>query len=187
MAIDLVGTLKQSPVFSALDETTIRKLLCKFTKVYLHKNQILFHQGEFSNSLYVVIIGRLLVIVKTEKNIERIIGEINPGDTVGELATISNEPRTATAKATDKSILLELSSAAFREICEQYPAVFQKTVNAVVDRSRDIIHLIATDVGAQKHIAVVPASNKGEIANFCAKLSSQLSNATDTVILSDYY
>lgn len=186
MRIDLVHILKNSPLFSSLDENDIKSIISEFKKVYVHKNKILFHQGEFSNSIYIVITGKLVAMVKSDKQIIKIIGEIHTGESVGELAALSSEPRTATVKAIDNSILLKLSRESFNKICQQYHSVLQHTVDAVIDRSRQILHLLAADGAIQKHIAIIPATEKVDLTKFNQKIYEHVHNNPEVMILSDY-
>ena len=64
MKTDLLTVLRACDIFSALDDAELKKLLKKFKTVHLKKSKMLFHQGSFSNSLYLVVQGKLVVFLK---------------------------------------------------------------------------------------------------------------------------
>ena len=74
----------------------------QFDEISLSKNKVLFRQGEISNSLYVLVEGKLAVFIKKENKETKFIAEIEPGETVGELSAISHEPRLFTVKSIRK-------------------------------------------------------------------------------------
>ncbi len=185
MKIDLLRLVRASKIFSLLDDTTLIKLLDKFDKVYLHKNAILFHQGEIAQNLYLVVSGKLVLTLRTEHNEEKTIGEISSGETVGEIGALAHEPRSVTAKALENSILLKLSSHAFRELCQDYPPIIFETINTLVDRSRGLLKLLAAQEPERKHIVIIPANKYSSLKQFSEKLREMTHNISGIVLLSD--
>jgi len=185
MKIDLLDLLKSCKVFSSLDDAILIKLLGKFKKIYLNRNKILFRQGELSDSLFLLVSGKIAVFITTEKNETLLINEVLPGSIIGELTALSREPRSTTAKAVKRTILLQLSSEDFVEICKQFNSVSLEVINTTLRHSRDIIKLMSDKGSIKKHIAIIPANNKIDLKIFHESILKHKNNCQDVVFLYD--
>jgi len=186
MKVDLLTLVKNAKIFSALNDKAIKKILSQSKKVHLKKNDCLFKQGDFSTDLYVLICGKLVVTVKPDRNPIKFIREILPGDTAGELGAISHEPRSATIKALEKSILLRITYENFRDLCAEYPSVIFRILDILTERSRNLIQHISSDKPERKHIAILPANKKVSIAQFTEKMQTMLKDIPGIAFISDY-
>lgn len=160
MSIHILKLVKSSKIFSALSNAELNTLIKKSEKIYLHKNKYLFHQGDISTDLYLLVSGKLVVIIKKENKERRIINDIFPGETVGELSALSHEPRTAHVKATTNSILLKLHSDEFRRLIHKHPSIIHHTIELLVERSQGLLKLLKTEKPSEKYILVIPATTK---------------------------
>lgn len=77
--------LKKTRLFNVLDEKTLDEIASQFTKIDLQHQEVLFYQNDPSDSLYVLISGQLTAELTTTNGETRIVGHIEPGETVGEL------------------------------------------------------------------------------------------------------
>jgi predicted acylesterase/phospholipase RssA/CRP-like cAMP-binding protein len=186
MAIDIFHLVKNSQIFASLDDECLHKAIKKLKKVYVRKNKILFHQGDLSDGLYLLVSGRLVGLLKTKEKQEKFIGNIEPGQTIGEMGAISHEPRAATIKALQNSILLKLSADQFAKLCAEYPALFTQTMHNLMHRSRNLIELLSMPEPTKKHIVIFPASKKFPLELFSARLAGMLKNNPDITLLSEY-
>jgi NTE family protein len=184
--MDFLNLLKSCEIFSSLKETELVKLLKKFKMVHLKKNKILFRQGSFSSSLYLVVSGKLVIVLRQESGEKKILNTIDAGGTVGEMGALSNEPRTATVRALEDSILLKLSSDEFNELAKAYPFIMQKTLASLMQRSRDLIQLVSNQESPRKHVVIVPASHDVSLAGFSEKLLSFTRKIKRMAVISDF-
>lgn len=186
MAIDVIKILKSGKAYSGLSETDLRKLVGKLDKIYLHKGENVFVQGGESDGVFLLLTGKLMVVLKKDKYIEKIVSIVHPGETVGEMGAFSREPRTTTVKAIENSILLKLKSDDFRELCNQHPLVIIQAMNTLAKRSFNIIETLSQDKLTKKHIAMLPANDSAAMQKFEMAIIENLHNLPDIVILSDY-
>jgi CRP-like cAMP-binding protein len=98
MTEDVFHLIKACKLFATLDDSVIKSLTTKFKKVSVARNKTLFRQGDISDGLYLLVSGRIVILVKSIHKQEKLVGEIRPGQTLGEIGAISNEPRSATAR-----------------------------------------------------------------------------------------
>lgn len=186
MKIDLLNLLKSSNIFSSLDDPTLFKILSKFKKVYLRRNKILFRQGELSNSLYLLVSGKIAAFITTEKNEILLINEVLPGSIIGELTALSHEPRSTTAKAVKGSILLQLTSEDFVDICKEFNSVSLEVINTTLRHSRDIIKLMSNKGNIKKHIAIIPANKQIDLKLFHETILKNSHHDENIVFLTDH-
>ncbi len=185
MAIDIISAIKSAKVFSSLDDAALKKLINKFEKIHLLKNQILFHQGDVSDGLFLIVSGKLIAIVQIEGKEKKILGEVGHGQTIGELGALSHQVRDVTFQALENSTLLKLSSKSFNELCNEYPAVMLQTMNNLVARSRTLLKLITNNKPIHKHIAIFPANDNNSLQLFATHITEHLNSLPDAVVLID--
>lgn len=83
---------------------------------------VLFRQGEAGDALYFVVRGGLDVVAQRDDGQDVRLGDVGPGEPVGEMALLSNEPRMATARANADSELIKLSRSGFEALVSAHPA-----------------------------------------------------------------
>jgi CRP-like cAMP-binding protein len=81
-------------MFRPLQLTTIEELAGQLERVEVATGDVVIRQGEPGDRFYIVEFGRLAVTIDG-----RIVREVGPGDSFGEIALIRDVPRTATVTA----------------------------------------------------------------------------------------
>jgi CRP/FNR family cyclic AMP-dependent transcriptional regulator len=97
----------------------------------------LFHEGDASDWVAVLLRGRAKVSYYTEAGGEVILGVRDPGDLLGELSALDGATRSATVTAIDEVEALVLTADAFRLFLESYPRLALELVKSLVARLRD--------------------------------------------------
>jgi ATP-binding cassette subfamily B protein len=115
---ELLGTM---PLLSSLDEVARRELAGRFVTMTCGEGHELFRAGEPGDAFYVIARGCVQIEVpRGDKTIQRVLSE---GDSFGEIALLSQAPRTATARTTTPCTLLVLPRTSFAAMVERYPAI----------------------------------------------------------------
>ena len=83
-----------------------------------------------------MISGRLQAYVTDSAGQRQVIGEIIRGETVGEMAIFTGDPRSATIVALRDSVLVKLSQTAFEQVIAAYPAVSMNVTRLIINRLR---------------------------------------------------
>ena len=102
--------LRRTGLLGSLSPAELDGLLGSCREVALAPGQALCHEGEEGHAMYVVLAGNL-VVTKAGKQVA--VGR--PGDCFGEMALIERRERSATLRALDDTLVLEIPEAAFRE------------------------------------------------------------------------
>lgn len=160
-------------LFGPLDQTTLQDIEQQIEWVHLHRDEMLFRQGDAGDSLYIVVSGRLRVVFEDEDGNESVLGELGRGESVGEMALITGEPRSASIYTIRDTQLLKLSKVAFDEITKRYPQVMMAIAKILVGRLRKKEVSLHT-TGTVTAIAVLPAGGDVPLTDFVERLAAKL-------------
>jgi len=96
--------------FMNLDADVRRALARRVVRHAFEPGQALMHQGDTSDSCYMLRSGTVEVVLEATEG-TRTVATIGPGKVVGELAMLTDAPRSATVRATEPCEALELHRA----------------------------------------------------------------------------
>ena len=172
--------LHRTATFRDLDAQLLIDLETELDPVSLYGGEWLLHEGEPGDSIYVIISGRLRVVRGTSSS-QQVLAELGPGETVGEMALVTGEPRSAGVYAVRDTQLARLSKQAVERLLVQHPMatllmVARGPVSRVRRMSSGAPHLapIAT-------IAIVPAGPAAPLDAFGEQLCQGLSQIGSTL------
>jgi CRP/FNR family transcriptional regulator, cyclic AMP receptor protein len=115
------------------------KLLCNcgVTRTY-PKHTVLIHEDDVSDSLYVILSGKVKIFVSDEGGKEAILRIQKEGEYFGELALLDEKPRSASAITLEQSRLSVISKAAFHRCLAEHPELALKLLCALAQRIRSL-------------------------------------------------
>ncbi|HET6450056.1 MAG TPA: diguanylate cyclase [Spirochaetia bacterium] len=113
-------------VFSLLSSEEIALVSEHLTRAELAADEVLFHEGDPGNDMYILAEGTVAVSIRLPDGGTREIARFSPGDFFGEMSIFDDAPRSASCQAITKSTLLTLSRRAFSDVIAQHPAIAQK-------------------------------------------------------------
>ena len=111
------------PLFAGLDSDALDALGRTMRARRFKRGEVVFHQGDPGDALFVVTSGAVKITLPSEAGEEAILATLRPGDFFGELALLDGAPRSATAAALEPTDTLVLSRAGFRELVSAQPAI----------------------------------------------------------------
>ncbi|MCM2255523.1 MAG: patatin-like phospholipase family protein [Vicinamibacteria bacterium] len=126
-------------LFGEVDEEFLTELLPRLEWVELAGGDQLFGEGERGDDIYFVISGRLRAHVADEDG-QRVLGEIMRGETIGEMAIFTGEPRSASITAVRDSVLVKLSRAGFETLLGSHPLLSINVTRLIIDRLKRSSH-----------------------------------------------
>ncbi len=124
------------PLWAGLDPAARAELQSRLRRIVLPGGEVLFREGDPADMLYMLASGALGVSVQGEHGEQRRIARIAPPETIGEMALISNAPRSATVTALRDSVLLALARTDFERLVERSPSVMLYLSKLLADRLR---------------------------------------------------
>lgn len=131
----------------------------------------LFEEGDPGNAVYLVLHGRLQVLVR-RNGVEHRTTDIGAGELCGERALVMGGRRTGSVVALRDSELLELDHAGFERLAVQLPAAMLTLVRAMASRLAAAVE--ADRRGRISTIAVVPLSGSRRCADLADRLVEAL-------------
>jgi CRP/FNR family transcriptional regulator len=108
-----IALLKNIPLFAELTEADLATLVDDFQLKRYDADEVIFHQGDTSRELYVILTGKVRIFKTSLSGNETSLQIFSPHGTIGELASIDDRPRSATAKAIVPSDLLVMTPDRF--------------------------------------------------------------------------
>lgn len=168
-------------VESYFDQELHPRLLAELKTQVLKGGEWLFREGDAGDSLYFLVRGRLQVWAGANnpdpKHKPRLLGEVVPGDSVGEVGLISDKPRMAGIRAIRDSLLIRIDRAGFESLAEQHPALLMKLAANVGSLLQ--ARTAAPVSRSLKTISLLPLMSGPQISmyfdEFCEELSAQSS------------
>lgn len=167
---DIVRHLQSSSVFRRLDHEILEEVADSAAIEMVPAGLAIMAEGEIGDDAFVIIAGRLDVVVSTEAGATHIVGSLGPGDVVGEMALLTDEPRSATVTARRDSALMRVAAEDFRSIVFARSDVLLDVTRTVMDRLYRSIHDERPDSGTRV-VAVIPAGPTGEHREFARSLA----------------
>ena len=116
-------TLKRTALFQGMDESDIGHVAAQVITRQFPKNTVVVTQGDVTDSLYIIIEGKVDVFLQNDKGKEIIINTLGDCDTFGELAPLGGIPRQASIITTENSVLGVISRQVFMDTLLTKPAI----------------------------------------------------------------
>lgn len=159
--IDWIPDLKKAYLFSTLTDEELLAIAKRMVILSLPKDAVLFKRGDPGDAFYIVHSGRLQVLSETRagdadpqaaagRKTGRVLAYLGRGESLGEMALLTGEPRTITARADASSELLVLYKKDFERLLQKKP-----TIGVHLSR------VLSSRLASASHSA--PAASEGEV------------------------
>lgn len=150
--------------------------------ITLPGGETLFKQDDPGQTLYFLVSGRLRVTARDELGDPRTLGEVRRGETLGEMALLTGEPRSATVVAVRDSILVGITRHAYEEVLRRHPLVSMHVARFIIERTRRSADLRQSRVRPGT-VALVPVTDDVDPATLAAQLLPRLAFHGSTCLL----
>jgi CRP-like cAMP-binding protein len=161
--------IRRVPLFSMLTVAQGDAVAAAVVKRRFKRGEAIVEQGKQSNALSIILTGRARVISTDARGREVILATMRPGDYVGEMSLIDNEPHSATVMAeiqTDALILGRLEFArCLPENSSMAYAVMKGLVQRLRQADRKIESLALMDVYGRVARALLEFSSEDSTGN----------------------
>jgi predicted acylesterase/phospholipase RssA/CRP-like cAMP-binding protein len=149
---ELQAFLAGIPFFAPLDDALRLELARGLEPVHVVAGEVVFRQGDAGDGLF-------LGVTVAAEGTERAVHDLGRGSVVGEIALLTDRPRTATVHAVRDSDLQLLRAPVFQELAERSPALMSEMMRLLADRllTRDRLLSDRALPPAIRAIAVVAA------------------------------
>jgi len=129
--------LRESRILAYLDEDDLKALAPALLERYLHKDQVLFKQGQAGDSMFIVLKGELDVLARARNHpveAELPVARLSPGDVVGELTCLDPSARAATVRAASTARVIEISCTMLDSLTQHAPVLGSRILRGIATR-----------------------------------------------------
>lgn len=135
---DLSTMLQRVPLFAALKRDEIDAVRTHVMTRSYAKNSVLITEGDETDSLYVILSGRVKVYLSDDRGKEVILTQQVSGEYFGELALIDDAERSASVMTLEPSTFAIITKQAFKEILAANPTIAITLIKDLTYRIRTL-------------------------------------------------
>jgi CRP/FNR family transcriptional regulator, cyclic AMP receptor protein len=129
--------LKGVPLFSTFSDAQLSQLLtCVQHRTY-PRNAFILRAGEETDALYIVLSGRVKVLIPDEEGHEVILSIMGAHDFFGEMGLLDDQPRSASVETLEACEMLRVSKAGFTGILKDNFELAMQIIRNLVRRLRE--------------------------------------------------
>lgn len=129
--------LKSVAVFAGFPEEQLQALSTMVLRRSAPRGTAVVREGDPADALYIVLSGRVKVIVGEADGKETILSILGQGEFFGDMGIIDDGPRSASVIALEPCELLALTRQAFRRCLGEYPDLALGVMRVLVRRLRE--------------------------------------------------
>jgi len=131
------AVLKAVPLFTTFPDEQLRLLTTVVTRRSAPRATVVMGAGDPTDSLYIILSGRLKVMMGDADGKEVILSILGPGEFFGEMGLIDDEPRSASVVTIEACELLSLAKRDFKKCLAENFEMSQEVMRGLVRRLRE--------------------------------------------------
>jgi signal transduction histidine kinase/CheY-like chemotaxis protein len=169
---DWAEFLRHDSFISAQDETTRQWLVTDeaSSEHTYEPGSVIIREGEAGDSIFVIGSGTAEALLRVDDAPEISLAVMRPGETFGEMGCFERRPRSATVRARETCVVLEVRGEALRRLADAHPEIGYRLLLQLAERLRSKNEQILT-----LHLKGVEAANRAK-DEFVAMLGHELRN-----------
>ena len=150
--MELKKGLRQVPFLESLEDSQIDSLVRIGKRVPLNNGDLLFRKGDPGHSMYLILEGRIQIYMESSVGQAAVLGVLDSGQFLGEMALLDGGARSANALALSPCEVFVLERASFLNLITTYPAVLTQLLSALTERLRRIDEHVAQMAGVAQEV-----------------------------------
>jgi CRP/FNR family transcriptional regulator, cyclic AMP receptor protein len=145
--------LKNIPLFSSFTDAQLASLLSYAQHRKYPRGSYIVRAGEETDALYIILSGRVKILIPNEEGREVILSSMGPSEFFGEMGMLDDQPRSASVEALEPCEMLRISKAAFmdtlRNNFDAAMLIIRNLVRHLREADRKIESLALVDVSGR--------------------------------------
>ncbi|KOS46709.1 hypothetical protein ACN38_g2320 [Penicillium nordicum] len=118
--------------------------------VQVSAGQVIYHQGDESDAIYLVLNGRLRSVLEGQNGKITVIGEHGQGESVGELEVMTESTRPSTLHAIRETELAKFPRSLFNSLAQEHPGITIQVSKLIAQRMRDLVEHPLSEKGIEQ-------------------------------------
>jgi CRP-like cAMP-binding protein len=111
------------PLFSDLPKNAFIQLMEQMHMRSMLPEEAIISEGDVGDSMFIISSGRVKITKTAETGAEIVLAHLGDGAFFGEMALISQAPRSASVIAEEETVLFEVSRAVLADVVKSFPSV----------------------------------------------------------------
>jgi cAMP-dependent protein kinase regulator len=111
------------PLFSDLPKNAFIQLMEQMRMRSVLPDESVIREGDVDDSMFIISSGRVKVTKTSDAGAEIVLAHLSDGAFFGEMALLSESPRTASVLATEETVLFEVSRQVLNQVITNFPSV----------------------------------------------------------------
>jgi CRP-like cAMP-binding protein len=111
------------PLFSDLPKNAFIQLMEQMHMRSMLPEEAIIREGDVGDSMFIISSGRVKITKTAETGAEIVLAHLGDGAFFGEMALISQAPRSASVIAEEETVLFEVSRAVLADVVKTFPSV----------------------------------------------------------------
>jgi len=107
----------------------------------LKKGEVVFHEGNPSGDAYIISLGSIEILENTASG-QKVLGILGKNEIFGEMGLIDGQPRSATARAREDSVVYVLTPKTFDNMVQENPEALLPILKILINRMRETMKFL---------------------------------------------
>jgi len=156
------AVVRAAPLLHGLSRWEARKVVLLGRLDTVAAGDLVVKKGETGTEMYMVVSGRLRAFDRLADGSEKTLSQLEPGAIFGEVALVSQQPRSASVVADTRAGLLRLDFEAFERIRRRFPFTGAKLFRNLARVLAGRLRYTTTMLVEGQPLAVAPAAETAE-------------------------
>ena len=143
MSDDIISLIKSVPLFSKLDEPSLKRVTSVASMRTYPKNSVIFNEGEEGNILFILKSGVVKIVVTNKEGKQIILKVLKNNDYFGEMSLLDGGYRSATIVAVEDCKAVLIFRKDLISIFKRHPSVVLSMLASLSSRLRNANEKIA--------------------------------------------
>ena len=145
LTIEKVAILQGIDIFAGTPGALLAAVTQIMEEMEVEAGAPLITEGEVEDCLYIIVEGQVRI-----HSHGRTLNTLGPGHSVGELAVLDPEPRSASATTVERTLLFRIDKAPFDEVMALRPEIAQAVMRALARRIRELSRMVTAVTPAKE-------------------------------------
>ena len=129
-------TLSQARIFSTLSKDQLERIAEITEEQNFQPGRVIIRQGDPGDNLCILAKGRVKVFRTSREGHDTVLAQLEPPESIGEMALLTGEPRSASVQAIEETVLLIIHKNSFDAVLEDNPRLFREFSAMLSERIR---------------------------------------------------
>ena len=134
--LDIKTSLHNVPLFADLNAEELEHLAALCRQRTVSKGNVIFYEDDPGTSCYIILSGKVKIVVNADDGREHILGVLQDNDFFGEMSLIDGQPRSASAISTEDVTMITIQRDEFLKLLRSNPDISLKLLVALSHRLR---------------------------------------------------